>query len=69
MSDWQPIETAPKDGTEIIVGESGTADVELCRWYDGEWVDRTYDPFADVTHWMPLPKPPQRLRKRSSSHA
>lgn len=40
---WQPIETAPKDGTEVEV-LFDSADVEivrLCRWNDGE--DETLD--------------------------
>lgn len=35
---WQPIETAPKDGSEIIVGEAGTLNIELVRWNDCGWV-------------------------------
>lgn len=59
---WQPIETAPKDGTNVLaVGESGLADVlrwsddwsskRVFCWTDGEY---TFKP----THWMPLPAPP-----------
>lgn len=35
MSEWQPIETAPKDGTEIIVWDGGRAD--MVRWQDYEF--------------------------------
>lgn len=70
MSTWQPIETAPLDGTEVIlrfVARDGTArPVEvLSGWYDGSWrricyATNSYRYFSlgDVTHWMPLPKPP-----------
>jgi len=54
--DWQPIETAPKDGTTILVFHNGSmwtvlwSDVQ--EWHDAN--DYGYTP----THWMPLPKPP-----------
>ncbi len=70
MSEWQPIETAPKDGTLIICAGEGW--VEVCSWretkYHGAgWLDghderRTEDyasrPMSGITHWMPLPSPP-----------
>jgi hypothetical protein len=59
---WQPIETAPKDGTVILVHGG------IAHWYvgddcDGEW--RTLTGFDHpgktihwpVTRWMPFPSP------------
>ena len=45
---WQPIETAPKDGTEVLMWhrDLGAAVHPCVRKWDG------------VTHWMPLPLPP-----------
>ena len=71
---WRDIESAPKDGTYILLagpsGYKGTPlRVEVCR-YDTEfrplqpWVDYAGDSFLDSgdypTHWMPLPAPPSR---------
>lgn len=43
MSDWQPIETAPKDGTRllVLVRPSGhwSAEVNIARWGDPEPFD------------------------------
>lgn len=62
---WQPIETAPKDGTEIlgvVAGSSGTASV-TCM-IEGEWECSDFDEHDYLpctwwpTHWIPLPSPP-----------
>lgn len=67
---WQPIETAPKDGTHIMVWDASFTDdfgsepqnVVVC-WCKDRWELSHYDAFscspANVTHWMPLPEPPQ----------
>lgn len=74
---WQPIETAPRDGTAILLGSS-----------DGAWIAK-YDPVypsgyrpknpwfslmlnhdhmgrmpnTKPTHWMPLPAAPDALQE------
>lgn len=61
VSLWQPMETAPKDGTEILVIRAGTKRFRIvfhgdCGWYDGfggQWDTNRF------THWMPLPTPPE----------
>ena len=58
MSEWQPIETAPKDGREIL-GWFGSASV--IRWHIGTesfWTDG-FMRLREPTHWMPLPEPPE----------
>lgn len=68
---WQPIETAPRDGTNIDLWVK-TKDCFECRlpncffctetgaWYvKGDFGE--YEPLDGgmPTHWMPLPAPPQ----------
>jgi hypothetical protein len=64
VSEWQPIETAPKGrkGDTVILGWSyETAYWGLpMYWHRGRWRDvcgkaRVHHP----THWMPLPEPPE----------
>jgi len=68
-SDWQPIETAPKDGTEILVWRKPIRVV--AQWVkkdqsfgvEDSWTFLTeaegYDSDYRPTHWMPLPLPPE----------
>ena len=67
--EWQPIETAPKDGTTILlyVGKF-CDDYAVAFWYGDYWhvglkeyaryTDRYDFEFGNPTHWMPLPEPP-----------
>lgn len=67
---WQPIETAPKDGTPVLVWESEYGREALTAAYieftdpppDGYhsgWFDRVHGHSElQPTHWMPLPHPP-----------
>lgn len=60
MSEWQPIETAPKDGTEVLTFRK--AGLQAVAFDTGElgWLCSDGMYLLDVTHWMPLPAPPGR---------
>lgn len=67
---WRPIESAPKDGTEVLAwgvtalnGQRYAPGREVAWWNadEGEWDTR--DPCIDFspTHWQSLPEPPALL--------
>jgi len=65
MSEWQPIETAPRDGTYILAWVRPVWGVQYLRivtFYHGQWVDSCDLSPEDCTHWMPLPEPPKESR-------
>lgn len=62
MSKWQPIETAPKDGTWLIACWTGHRGWMAMVFWDqtrAKWCDVFQGYVAQPTHWMPLPPPPQ----------
>lgn len=62
MSEWRPIETAPKDGTHILAAWqclNKTWDMDVVLHSDGVWCTYYLDATHEPSHWMPLPDPPQ----------
>jgi hypothetical protein len=62
--EWRPIETAPKDGTQILVylGKHYGINIVVVFWQpDGErWMMTAAQPLeVSATHWQPLPEPPK----------
>lgn len=67
MGNWQPIETAPKDGTEIVGHDSATGtshvtwwEASVRRWHDP---DNHYYSETEPFHpkfWLPLPPSPEK---------
>jgi hypothetical protein len=62
VGDWQPIETAPKDATEVL-GWNGYS--YLITFWGKEWRRWEFKAIKEngswhPTHWMPLPNPPKR---------
>lgn len=59
MSDWQQIQTAPKDETDILL--TNGEDVWLDYWWKAEEIWMYCDQWSEPkipTHWMKLPEPP-----------
>ena len=64
---WLPIDTAPKDGTPVLVcgpDINGSVYMDACAWPKG-WTVKwpvAYMGYAagEPTHWMPLPPPPAK---------
>lgn len=71
---WQPIESAPKDGTEILATTFRASyqswETKIVSWTDKygddyKWIQESNSgtddliPKTHFTHWQPLPPPPQ----------
>ena len=64
MSKWQPIETAPKDGTRFLAYEPRHEYRYYECWWEDDFRDWSgwqddFDSEPKPTHWMPLPEPPE----------
>jgi hypothetical protein len=65
---WRPIETAPKDGSWILLIDD-LGECEVASWVGifDDWrnTKRINTPLsrekAKITHWMPLPAPPHKV--------
>jgi hypothetical protein len=79
--DWQPIETAPKDGTKVLtfIGAPGGWDMAVSDWRDyifnhngsigpasGHWHVFGLNYSVEPTHWIPLPEPPKTAKNVNS---
>ena len=67
-AEWQPIETAPKDGSQFLgwcptyyQGKGGQA---LCLWLEGDWYDNKAWVVKPIL-WRPLPESPAEIRKQA----
>lgn len=68
MSEWQPIETAPKDGAEVLAAKESSRPIGVrfpypltSKFLHGVWKAkfgkddwRSYEP--QPTHWRPIPE-------------
>lgn len=68
MSEWMPIESAPRDGTTFYA-PNRQGDLMLVRWYDNPFGHRDtviHDASGrwwTVSHWLPLlPAPPAAMK-------
>lgn len=66
IPDWQPIETAPKDGTVVLLWckppkNRGTR-TRIARFAYNRWSSHSSCHALQPTHWMPLPDPPKDVQ-------
>lgn len=66
IESWQPIETAPKDGTWVLSTTAGIHPFthqpfvpDTVQWNGGRWNNGLSQHGYEPTHWMPLPSPPE----------
>lgn len=69
--EWQPIESAPKDGTYVLIGNPKweavwqaywETEVPLRNWHKEGWqrFNSRGQGLLFPTHWMPLPDAPKK---------
>ena len=72
MGDWQPIETAPRDGTRILAiwlydptrPECSSQPHAVIYWNGVGWEENMCGQVEpEPSHWRPLPEPPLKARK------
>lgn len=74
LSGWQPIESAPKDGTFVLINEMYSESPVVAQFESGRWWVRAdyFESYGDYTmvdkesegyftHWQPLPTPPTEI--------
>jgi hypothetical protein len=54
--EWQPIETAPRDGTVIRLRQGNLAPCHA-QWTKGEWYWIEFQHPSKPTEWQPLSEP------------
>lgn len=61
---WIPVtERLPEEGVPVLINYIGT-DGEVyagCFWWEGSLADCEEDVAVPITHWMPLPEPPEEV--------
>lgn len=66
--DWMLIDSAPRDGTQILTFKKGRKMICISAYQDGTKYMRknpgwsgwstSYTKSTEPTHWMPIPEPP-----------
>ena len=70
MSEWRTIDSAPKDGSAFLgyipsrrgrIARGDVCPMHWSGWGGGTWDSSTsgHHIHEEVTHWMPLPQPPE----------
>ncbi len=68
VQSWQTIDSAPKDAWILAVNIYTPINTDVVHWRDGgppHWRIGMTDTYANPTHWMPLPAPPDQTAHRA----
>ena len=61
--EWIPVnERLPEENTDVLVSVDENSDdcgMHVCDYYDGKFLRADAGYIWGVTHWMPLPEPPE----------
>jgi hypothetical protein len=61
---WQPIETAPRDGTTVLAWCDEWKHARTAWAYESDQWQAAPPSIFQPTHWMPLPAPPEAPDER-----
>ena len=72
--EWRPIETAPKDGTRILLWAPGARLdiwkwIDISRWWEAGDTEWWREGIHGPTHWMPIPEPLETEKGRAPESA
>jgi len=58
-AEWQPITTAPKDGTQILA--TNGLNTVVIFWHTES---KSWTPSINPIHWIPIPHPPAQEERK-----
>jgi hypothetical protein len=67
--EWRTMESAPRDGTAVLISEAGDFIPEIARWHVDlvGWMNEYSDRVSlSPTHWRPLPAPPTLISQQEA---
>lgn len=56
---WQPTETAPRDGTRVLLFSRQHKNICIGYWKAAWWLCQGSGDAFSASSWMPLPEPPE----------
>jgi len=57
---WQPMDSAPRDGSRILVCDQYGVPL-FASWWAGGWRCQRELPQWEPSYWLPLPKAPNHI--------